>query len=59
MPRKYDNTLQANELLAKLRLLSLSGQNADGELEWIGSNEAWRMAEVEEKEILQEFNNNF
>lgn len=31
----------AKELLAKLKFLTLSGQNEEGELEFVGSNEQW------------------
>lgn len=37
------------QLLAKLHHLILAGQNEDGELEWIGTSRAWRLAELEEQ----------
>lgn len=33
------------ELRAKLNNLTLAGQNEDGELEWIGTNEQWSTVE--------------
>jgi hypothetical protein len=38
----------AKELKAKLKYLTLTGQNADGELEFIGSTEDWLKANEEE-----------
>lgn len=32
----------ARELLAKLRHLTLVGQNEKGELEWVGTDKNWR-----------------
>jgi len=49
----------AYELLAKLNLLTLSGQNEDGELEWIGKSSDWNSLAIEEESILREFNNDF
>lgn len=40
------------ELLPKLRHLTLCGQNEEGELEWIGTAQEWRFAELEE-ELMQ------
>ena len=37
--------MNAYELLPKLQHLALSGQNADGELEWIGSRREWDLAD--------------
>lgn len=34
------------ELQVKLNNLTLSGQNEDGELEWIGTNEEWTAVET-------------
>jgi hypothetical protein len=31
----------ANELLLKLKHLTLAGQNEDGELEWVGEKKDW------------------
>ena len=45
---------QANELLAKLRYLTLAGQNADKELEWIGTDRQWADAHLEEECILRD-----
>ena len=39
---------QALELRAKLKHLTLAGQNPDGELEWIGTNEQWLKVNEEE-----------
>lgn len=45
----------ASELLAKLNLLALCGQNEDGELEWIGSDKQWDKLEIEEEAILRDY----
>lgn len=45
----------AYELLAKLRHLILAGQNANKELEWIGSESQWRDAILEEEAILRDW----
>lgn len=45
---------QANELLAKLRHLTLCGQ-ADGELEFMGKIEDWREAEIDAEKILKDY----
>ena len=37
---------QANELLLKLTHLTLVGQNEDGELEWVGTVEAWNKTKI-------------
>jgi hypothetical protein len=42
----------AYELLARLRLLVLAGQDEDGDLEWIGK---WQNIEREEEIILREY----
>ncbi len=39
----------AKSLLAKLNNLILAGQNDEGELEWMGTINQWREAEIEEK----------
>ena len=44
------------ELLAKLRTMTLCGQNEGGELEWIGNDNDWRGLGVEEEAILRDFN---
>jgi hypothetical protein len=44
----------AYELLAKLRVLTLTGQDEDGELEWVGPHDAWQQIEEEENAILWE-----
>lgn len=44
----------ASELLAKLRNLALCGQNAEGELEWIGTSKQWESSENEAMAILRE-----
>lgn len=43
----------AYEFLAKLRLLTLAGQEG-GELLWIGPNSAWRELHSEEESILRD-----
>lgn len=40
----------ARELRAKLRHLTLTGQNYDGELEFIGTNAQWLKVAEEENE---------
>jgi hypothetical protein len=45
----------AYELLAKLQLLTLCGQNEDGELEWIGRTQNWDALAIEEENILREY----
>jgi hypothetical protein len=37
----------AYELLARCRHLTLAGQDEDGELEWMGTQEHWREVEKE------------
>lgn len=37
----------AYELLARLRLLVLCGQDEDGELEWLGTQQKWNQVESE------------
>lgn len=44
----------ASELLAKLRLLTLVGQT-NGQLEWIGTDEAWKKIDLEEESILRDW----
>jgi hypothetical protein len=39
---------KAYELLPKLKHLTLSGQNKDGDLEFIGTTEEWQRAEADE-----------
>jgi hypothetical protein len=46
---------KANELLAKLRLLVLSGQDIDGSLEWIGNDKEWKGLANEEESILRDW----
>lgn len=46
---------KAYELLAKLRCLTLVGQNSSGELEWIGTDEKWKDVIFEEECILRDF----
>lgn len=41
-------------LLAKLRTLTLAGQNEEGELEWIGTDRQWRESEIEEMAIVMD-----
>ena len=48
-------TILAYELLAKLRCLTLVGQNYDGELEWLGSTEAWNKVDHESEAILRDW----
>ena len=43
----------AFELLAKLRLLTLCGQEFYGELEWMGNSRQWNQLAIEEEEILR------
>jgi len=45
----------AFELLAKLNLLILCGQDAEGELEWIGNTKQWDSLEIEEEAILRDY----
>jgi hypothetical protein len=45
----------AYQLLAKLRQLTLVGQNADGELEWIGTTSQWNNLPFEEESILRDY----
>lgn len=44
----------AYELLAKLRILKLVGQNFDKELEWVGTTEQWDKISIEEESILRD-----
>jgi len=46
--------MKAYELLAKLRRLTLCGQNEEGELEWVGTSSQWDLA-TEEEAILREY----
>lgn len=45
----------AYELLAKLRYLTLIGQNYDSELEWVGTTEKWNKVKLEEEAIVRDF----
>lgn len=36
----------AQELLLKLTHLTLVGQNVDGELEWVGTDEQWAKTKI-------------
>lgn len=45
----------AFELLAKLRILTLWGQNYDGELEWVGKTQDWNALAIEEEDILRTY----
>lgn len=44
----------AYELLARLRLLTLSGINDEGDLEWLGTYQQWCQVEKEEQKILEQ-----
>lgn len=44
--------MKAYELLAKLRHLTLWGQDVCGELEWVGTYQDWVLVEEEKKNIL-------
>jgi len=44
--------MPAYQLLARLKLLSLCGQNEDGELEWIGTSWEWNNVIYLEDDIL-------
>ncbi len=44
----------AYELLAKLRRLTLVGQNEDCELEWVGTSRQWDL-ETEEESIIRDW----
>lgn len=44
----------AKELLAKLIHLTLAGQNPDGELEWIGTNEQWEKSDTYTRDFWAE-----
>lgn len=37
----------AYELLAMLKYLTLTGQDEEGNLEWVGTDEQWRLAREE------------
>jgi len=50
---------RACDLLGKLNCLTLTGQNEEGELEWIGTSNQWRSSEIESEYLLREFNNDF
>ncbi len=43
--------MYAYELLPKLTYLTLSGQNNDGELEFIGTRSQWYIADVMEQQL--------
>jgi hypothetical protein len=45
----------AYELLAKLRCLTLVGQNHFKELEWIGTDKQWKALQFEEECILMDW----
>lgn len=47
--------MPAYQLLAKLRILTLWGQNYDGELEWVGKTRDWNALAIEEEDILREW----
>jgi hypothetical protein len=42
----------AYELLPKLRHLTLSGVNEEGELEWIGTFQEWQEVNYEEMKMI-------
>lgn len=44
----------AYQLLAKLRRLTLWGQDEDGELEWCGTSSQWNLS-IEEESILRDW----
>lgn len=44
--------MMAYELLARLKYLTLAGQNEDGELEWIGTFTDWQNVTKEEMEWI-------
>lgn len=46
---------QANELLAKLRHLTLVGQDEEGKLKWVGTQEHWKNCVLEEEAILRDW----
>lgn len=46
--------MKAFELLARLRRLTLWGQDEDGELEWCGKSSQWNLS-IEEESILQDW----
>lgn len=46
----------AYEFIARDRLgLTMCGQDADGEIEWVGSGESWRHVAEEEQKILEAY----
>lgn len=45
----------AYELLAKCRLLTLTGVDEDGELEWTGTTKQIEALEIEQEDILREW----
>lgn len=47
--------MPAYQLLAKLRRLTLWGQDEDGELEWCGKSTAWNALAIEEEDILRTY----
>ena len=47
--------MPAYQLLAKLRRLTLWGQNYDGELEWVGTTRDWNALAIEEEDILRTY----
>lgn len=44
--------MMAYELLARCRHLTLTGQDDDGELEWVGTKEKWEAVNKEEVEAI-------
>ena len=46
---------QASMLLAKLRNLTLVGQNEDKELEWCGTDAQWSKVDNDAERILREW----
>lgn len=48
------NNMFAYQLLAKLRSLTLWGQDEDGELEWCGTSSQWELS-IEEESILRDW----
>jgi hypothetical protein len=47
--------MKAYELLARLNLLTLAGQDENGELEWIGNTKNWGGIELEQEAILRDY----
>jgi hypothetical protein len=42
-------------LLAKLRCLFLAGQDSDGNLEWVGTDNQWKQVDLEEESIIRDW----